>query len=270
LTKAASAAMLTPARDGSRLQIASTGGVKMKHRKNSLLRALGASMLAALALTAIAASSAQASGNGLWLVNLANPATFPVSVDGLVGSHASLGVLNVGSLLFLGLTLDCTKATITGTLTSSTHGKGTAHFQGCRFLIDASTHSSVCLVVNELILTEPLLAELLLLGTVVRFRPLTGLILAKYNVLSHEEECSFFIGHTKTFNIEGETCGEIVETDKIKLLLQTDLNSKHCQIPAAQGGHLLLIGQGNHAEIHTHQNLLILATTGGSKVTTHA
>src|ERR1044072_3118282 len=225
-------------------------GMMMKRRRN-LVSVLGASMLAALALTAIAASSAQASGNGLWLINLATP-SYPVNVDGLLGVDTPLSALRVGSLLGLGLTVDCTKTTFTGTLTSTTHGKGTAEFKGCYFLVGAIP-SEVCLIEKEEVKTEPLLAELLLLGTVVRFRTLTG-----------------FIGATKTFNIEGETCGEIVETDKIRLLLQTDLNSKHCQIPAAQGGHLLLIGQGNHAEIHTHQNLLVLATTGGGKVHTHA
>src|ERR1044072_2806739 len=241
-------------------------GMMMKRRRN-LVSVLGASMLAALALTAIAASSAQASGNGLWLINLATP-SYPVNVDGLLGVD-SLEALRVGSLLGLGLTVDCNKTTFTGTLTSTTHGKGTAEFKGCYFLVGVNP-SEVCLIQNDVVKTEPLLAELLLLGTVVRFRTLTGLILAKLNAVSVEGECSLFIGATKTFNIEGETCGEIVETDKIKLLLQTDLNSKHCQIPAAQGGHLLLIGQGNHAEIHTHQNLLVLATTGGGKVHTHA
>src|ERR1044072_6635607 len=148
----------------------------MRSRRSALLRALGASMLAALALTAIAASSAQASGNGLWLINLATP-SYPVNVDGLLGVD-SLEALRVGSLLGHGLTVDCNKTTFTGTLTSTTHGKGTAELKGCCFLVGGNP-SEVCLIPNHVVKCESLVAELLFLGTVVRFRPLTGLILAK-------------------------------------------------------------------------------------------
>jgi hypothetical protein len=151
-------------------------------------------MLAALALTAVTASNAQASGNGLVLRNLQSITTFPVAVAGHYGA---------GQMLFLGLTIECVLAEITGKITSATHGQGTALLKGCKF-----PESEVCLIANTEILSNTILVELLLLGTIARAKP-TGTSWGTVTILSHEEECSLIAGHSSVLSLTGSACVEI-------------------------------------------------------------
>jgi hypothetical protein len=198
-------------------------------------------MLAALALTAIAASSAQAAGNGLFLAG---------GNEVIAGTGISASTTDNGSLLSSGLNIECGSASVSGNLTSKTTGEGTATFHECIII----GGEEVCLVENEgLIETEKIKAETLLLGKIVRFSAAQGNVLSGVNILGHEEACTVIIApELETINVEGTACAEVVE-DTIKLLL----TSPHCS---------LTVG-GNAAEIHG-QKVLVTSTAGA--VTTHA
>jgi hypothetical protein len=211
-------------------------------RKRSFFSVLGVSMLAALALTAITASSASASGTGLFLLNLNTIATYPQKVEGSGGA---------GTMLVLGVVIECLKASFQGNITATTAALGKAVFKECNI-----PNSDVCLIETKEITTNNVSAELLLLGTIVRFKPEGAPNFATVPIHSDEEECALVNGLLESLPITGQACAEVVESDKLKLLL----SSSHCN-PGLKLG-------ANNAVVHAPNPILVEQL--GSKITTHA
>ncbi len=214
-------------------------------RSRRRLTAFTAVGLIALSAMALSASSAQASGNGLFLINLANIGSFPNAISGSTTLD--------GEFLSIGLNVFCSASELSGSITNATHGKGTIAFSECV----VSGGEDVCLiehkgVPNGIVLSNPLLIELLLLGKLIRFSPLSGIIFAPVDIVSHDRSCTVIISPTlETIDIEGSVCAD-VSGDQI----QFRLSSVHCALG---------IG-GNPAEAHGPP---VLVTSGTSKVTTH-
>jgi hypothetical protein len=198
-------------------------------------------MLAALVTTAVAASSAQAAGNGLFLVGGKEvTAVTPISATTTLDSE----------LLSIGFNLFCDSAAFKGNITSKTLGEGTFVFFDCRVL----NGEEVCLIENNGTVESTLLIfETLLLGKIVRFSPAWGKSIVPVDISSHEEACTVIIDpQLETISIESTVCAE-VSGDQIKLLL----SAVHC----------LLLVNGNPAEWHGPPMLIQSGATG---VTTHA
>ncbi len=211
----------------------------MRSRRH--LTALTAVGLIALSVIALSASSAQAAGNGLFLVGGEEVTT---------GTAISASSTESGSLLSSGLGIECGSASVSGNLTSKTTAEGTATFHECTII----GGEAVCLVEEEgLIQTEKIKAETLLLGKLIRFSGASGAVLFSVNILGHEEACPIIIGPTLgTIVVDGAACAEVVD-DTIKLILA----SPHCS----------LTWGGNAIEVH---GPALLVTSGGSNVSTHA
>jgi hypothetical protein len=213
----------------------------MKHRRSSSFRAVGASMLAALALTALTASSAQASGNGLFLINLTTIASFPKTISSTAGT---------ATLLAWGLDIECLSAEFTGNITAAAHGVGKITFKECQ------PPAGVCLVTDKEITTSTLLLELLLLGTILRLKSSSG-PLASVTFLSQEEECLLIEGHEETLPVQGEACAEVAG-DTLKFIGAK--KSTHCPNGMSCGPQAVNLDPPSS----------VLVQSGGSKVTTHA
>jgi hypothetical protein len=160
---------------------------------------------------------------------------------------------SLGIALVLGLTFECQLAKITGQITSSNQGKGTVVSTGC-VVVDSE---ETCLIDNEEIESNAIVAESLLLGKIARARPLTGPVFANVKIISHNEECSLIIGSEETLEVTGSACGEIVG-DTIDLVGSLGGFSAHCG-PLALGAN----------PVETHGPSALLETSSGEIGTTH-
>ncbi len=187
---------------------------------------------------------------GRFLIGFAEIASFPQPATGVMA--IDLEFLSLGSDIYCG---DGggpgVAAEFKGTITAATIGKGTGTFYDCYFL----EADEVCLIEHNgtsdgTVLTETLLAELLLLAKIIRLKPLTGEIIALVVVSAHEESCPLIIDPSlEAIPIEGSVCGEIVG-DTIRPLLV----SSHCALKAFESS----------AEYHSAP---ILMASGSSQIT---